>query len=160
MLQVFYVKWHSRLPKGESSKGCGIAAEHRGSHFIPRRSEEQQEIEMLKETLRQRDEKMRQRDEEQRQRDEVQRQQYDAVRQWDDFYAHAFAQQQVILQVSWLNYFILYWALSNTFKTNSLYCNMYSKWHNSKEFRCRSSNLFHHYLSSDRLLELQYVNYH
>jgi hypothetical protein len=71
-----------------------------GSRFVPRHSEERQEIEMLKETLRQRDEKMRQRDEEQRQRDEVQRQQYDAVRQWDDFYAHAFAQQQVILQVS------------------------------------------------------------
>jgi hypothetical protein len=51
-----------------------------GSSVIPRRSKERQEIEMLKETL-------RQRDKQQRQRDEVQRQQYDAMRQWDDFYA-------------------------------------------------------------------------
>jgi hypothetical protein len=45
---------------------------------------------MLKETLRRRDEEMRQRDEEQRQ-------QYDAMWQRDDFYAEAFAQQQIIL---------------------------------------------------------------
>jgi hypothetical protein len=51
-----------------------------GSSFIPRRLKERQEIEMLKETLRQQDEEMRQRDEEPRQRDEVQRQQYDAIR--------------------------------------------------------------------------------
>jgi hypothetical protein len=55
---------------------------------------------MLKETLRQRDEEMRWRDEDQRQRDEVQRQQYEAMKQWDNFYAQAFAQQQIILHVS------------------------------------------------------------
>jgi hypothetical protein len=44
-----------------------------GSNFIPCRSKERQEIEMLKETLRQRDEEMRRWDEEQRQRDKVQR---------------------------------------------------------------------------------------
>jgi hypothetical protein len=69
-------------------------------------------------------------------------------------------QQRAILQVSWLNYFICYWALSNIFKTNSLYCNMYSKWCSIKEFRCRSSNLSHHYLTSGRLLEFRYVFYH
>jgi hypothetical protein len=64
-----------------------------GSSFIPRRLEEQEEIEMLKKTLMQRDEEMRRRDKEQRQRDEVQRQQYDAIRQRNDFYAQAFTEQ-------------------------------------------------------------------
>jgi hypothetical protein len=60
-----------------------------GSSFFSRQSE----IEQLKETL-------RQRDEEQRQRDEMQRAQYEAMRQCDDYYAQAFAQQQLILQIS------------------------------------------------------------
>jgi hypothetical protein len=60
-----------------------------GSSFFSRQSE----IEQLKETL-------RQQDEEQRQRDEMQRVQYEAMRQRDDYYAQAFAQQQLILQVS------------------------------------------------------------
>jgi hypothetical protein len=47
------------------------------------------------------------------------------MRQQGNFYAQAFVQQQAILQVSSLNYFIRYRALSNTFKTNSLHCNMY-----------------------------------
>jgi hypothetical protein len=72
MLQVFHAKWHGRLPKGESSEGCGVVVERRGSSFIPRRSEDQQKIEMLKEALKQQDKAMRQR---------------------DDFYASAFAQQ-------------------------------------------------------------------
>jgi hypothetical protein len=55
---------------------------------------------MLKETLRQRDEEMRRWDEEPRLRDKVQMQQYDAMRQQGNFYAQAFAQQQIILQVS------------------------------------------------------------
>jgi hypothetical protein len=76
-----------------------------GSSFIPRRSEDQLEIEMLKESLWQRGEEMRWQDEVQRQWDE-------AMRQRDNFYAQAFAQQQIVLQVSWLNYFIRYQALS------------------------------------------------
>jgi hypothetical protein len=64
-----------------------------GSSFIPHRSEERQEIEMLKKILRQRDEEMWRRDGEQRQ-------QYDAMRPRDDFYAQAFARKQIILQVS------------------------------------------------------------
>jgi hypothetical protein len=60
-----------------------------GSSFFSRQSE----IEQLKETL-------RQRDKEQRQRDEFQRVQYEAMRQRDDYYVQAFAQQQLILQVS------------------------------------------------------------
>jgi hypothetical protein len=60
-----------------------------GSSFFSRQSE----IEQLKKTL-------RQRDEEQRQRDEIQRAQYEAMRQRDDYYTHAFAQQQFIVQVS------------------------------------------------------------
>jgi hypothetical protein len=60
-----------------------------GSSFFSRQSK----IEQLKETL-------RQRDEEQRQRDKMQRAQYEAIRQRDDYYAQAFAQQQLILQVS------------------------------------------------------------
>jgi hypothetical protein len=43
------------------------------STFVPRRSEEQLKIEMLK----------------------------DALRQWDDYYAQALAQRQVMLQISW-----------------------------------------------------------
>jgi hypothetical protein len=49
-----------------------------GSSFIPRRSEDRLEIEMLKESQHQRDEEMRWRDEVQRQR--------------DNFYAQAFTQ--------------------------------------------------------------------
>jgi hypothetical protein len=65
-----------------------------------------------------------------------------------------------MFHVSWLNYFIHYRALSNTFKINSLHCNMYSKWHSSKDFKCCSSNLPHHYLTSGCLLEFMYVSYH
>jgi hypothetical protein len=61
-----------------------------GSSFFSHRSEERQEIEMLKETLRQRDKEMRQWDKEQQQRDEDQRLQ-------DECYAQSFAQQQIIL---------------------------------------------------------------
>jgi hypothetical protein len=50
-----------------------------GSSFIPRRSEDRLEIEMLKESLRQRGEEMQRQDEVMRQRDE-------AMRQRDDFY--------------------------------------------------------------------------
>jgi hypothetical protein len=60
MLQVFHAKWHSRLPEGESSEGCDVIAELRGSSFIPHRSEDRLEIDMLKESLRQRDEEMQQ----------------------------------------------------------------------------------------------------
>jgi hypothetical protein len=56
------------------------------SSFIPHRSENRLLIEMLKESLRQRDEEMRPWDEELMQRDE--------------YYAQDFAQQQAILQVS------------------------------------------------------------
>jgi hypothetical protein len=49
----------------------------------------QLEIEQLKETL-------RQWDEEQRQQDEFQKAQYETMRQRDDYYAQAFAQQQLI----------------------------------------------------------------
>jgi hypothetical protein len=52
-----------------------------GSSFFSRQSE----IEQLKETL--------------RQRDEMQRAHYEAMRQRDDYYAQAFSQQQLILQV-------------------------------------------------------------
>jgi hypothetical protein len=61
-----------------------------GSSFIPRHSEDQQEIKMLKESLRQRNEEMRWWDEAMRQWDE-------ATRQQDDFYVSAFPQQQAIL---------------------------------------------------------------
>jgi hypothetical protein len=117
-----------------------------GSSFVPRHSEYQLKIKMLKESLRQRDEEMRQQDE--------------AMRKQDEFYAKAFAQQQTILQVSSLNYFIHYRALSNNFKTNSLHDNMYSKWCSSKDFKCCSSSLPYHYLTSGHLLELMYVSYH
>jgi hypothetical protein len=60
-----------------------------GSRFVSR----QLEIEQLKKTL-------RQRDEEQRQRDKFQRALYEAMSQQDDYYAHAFVQQQLIRQVS------------------------------------------------------------
>jgi 3-hydroxy-3-methylglutaryl CoA synthase len=53
----------------------------------------QSEIEQLNETL-------RQRDEEQRQRYEMQMAQYEVMRQRDNYYAQAFIQQQLILQVS------------------------------------------------------------
>jgi hypothetical protein len=53
----------------------------------------QSEIEQLNETL-------RQRDEEQRQRYEMQMAQYEVMRQHDNYYAQAFIQQQLILQVS------------------------------------------------------------
>jgi hypothetical protein len=60
-----------------------------GSSFFSRQSE----IQQLNETL-------RQRDEEQRQQDKFQRAQYEAMRQRNDYYAQAFDQQQLILQVS------------------------------------------------------------
>jgi hypothetical protein len=50
-----------------------------GSSFVPRRSEDRLEIEMLKESLRQQDEVMRQR---------------------DKIYAQDFTQQQIVLHVS------------------------------------------------------------
>jgi hypothetical protein len=62
MLYVFHAKWHSRLPEGESSEGCGGVIEHRGSRLVPHRSEDWQEIGKLKEALRQQDKAMRQRD--------------------------------------------------------------------------------------------------
>jgi hypothetical protein len=78
--------WKVRAQKDTaSSQSTG------GSSFVPHRSEDQLEIERLKESMWQRDEEMRQQ---------------------DDFYAQAFAQQQIVLQI--------------TFKTNSLHCNMYS----------------------------------
>jgi hypothetical protein len=54
-----------------------------GSSFVPRCSEDRLKIEMLKESLRQRDEEMRQRDK--------------AMRQRDEYYAQTFAQQQAML---------------------------------------------------------------
>jgi hypothetical protein len=83
--------------KVRAQKAASLSQSIGGSSFIPSCSEEWQEVKMLKETLRQRDEEMRQLDEEQRQRDKIQRQQYNAMRQRDDFYAQAFAQQQIIL---------------------------------------------------------------
>jgi hypothetical protein len=71
----------------------------------------QSKIKQMKETL-------RQRDEEQRQRDEMQRAQYEAMRKRDDYYAQAFAQQQ--LSFTLVNYFIRYRAHINTFKTNCI----------------------------------------
>jgi hypothetical protein len=58
MLHVFHAKWHNRLPEGESSEGCDVIAELRGSSFVPRRSEDRLEIEMLNESLQQRDKEM------------------------------------------------------------------------------------------------------
>jgi hypothetical protein len=105
------------------------------------REEEVEVAGLLKESLRQQVKEKRRRDE--------------AMRQRDDFYAQAFAQQQMTPQVSLLNYFICYRALSNTFKTNSLHFNMYSKWRNSKVSKCHSCSLPHHYLTQGCLLELR-----
>jgi hypothetical protein len=97
----------------------GVSSSHSSeSTFLPRRSEDRFEIEMLKESLKEWDEEMRWRDE--------------VMRQQDDFYAQAFTQQQTILQVSRLNNFIRYRALSNTFKANLLHYIMYGKWRISK----------------------------
>jgi hypothetical protein len=85
MLHVFHAKWHNRLLEGESSEGCGVVVEHRGSSFIPCCSEDWLKIKMLKESLRQWDKEMRRQDKEMRQRDEE-------MRQRDDFYASAIAQ--------------------------------------------------------------------
>jgi hypothetical protein len=74
MLNGIVDSWKVRAQKAASSSQSTV-----GSSFIPHRSEEQQEIEMLEETVRQQDEQMR---------------------QWDDFYAHAFTQQQIIIQFS------------------------------------------------------------
>jgi hypothetical protein len=69
---------HVRAQKaGTSSQSIGA-----GNSFVSHQSE----IEQLKETL--------------RRRDEEQRAQYEAMRHRDDYYAQAFAQQQLILQVS------------------------------------------------------------
>jgi predicted nucleic acid-binding protein len=65
--------------KVRAQKAAVSSQSIRGSSFIPRHSEDRQEIEKLKEALRQQDEAMRQR---------------------DDFYALAFAQQHAILHVS------------------------------------------------------------
>jgi hypothetical protein len=69
---------HVRAEKAAmSSQSTGV-----GSSFFSHQSE----IEQLKETL--------------RQRDKMQRAQYEAMRQRDDYYTQAFAQLQLILQVS------------------------------------------------------------
>jgi hypothetical protein len=70
-----------------------VLIERRGSSFVPHHSEDRFEIERLKESLRQRDEEMQRRDEVKRQHDEI-------MRQRDDFYIQAFAQQEIVLQVS------------------------------------------------------------
>jgi hypothetical protein len=57
-----------------------------GSSFIPRHLEDRLEIKMLKQSPQQRDEEMRRPDEVQGQR--------------DDFYAQAFTQQHIVLQIS------------------------------------------------------------
>jgi hypothetical protein len=75
------VRAQKAMASSQSTGGGG------GSRFVPHRSKDRQEIEKFKEALRQQDE---------------------AMRQHDDFYASAFAQQQAILQVSGLNYFIHY----------------------------------------------------
>jgi hypothetical protein len=85
MLNGIVDSQHVRAKKAAiSSQSIGV-----GSSFFSHQSE----IEQLKETL-------RQRDEEQRQRDKMQRAQFEAMRQRDDYYAQAFAQQQLILQFS------------------------------------------------------------
>jgi hypothetical protein len=92
MLNGVVDSWHVRAQKvATSSQSTGA-----GSSFVSHQSE----IKQLNETLRQWDEEQRQRDEEQRQRNEFQSTQYEAMRQRDDYYAQAFAQQQLILQVS------------------------------------------------------------
>jgi hypothetical protein len=145
MLQVWHAKWNNRLQKVRAQKAV-VSSQSSGSSFIPRRSKVQLKIEMLKESLRQREEEMRRWGE--------------AMWKRDEFYAHAFSQQRAMLHISSLNYFIRYRALSSTFKTNSLYCIMYSKWHSNMYSKCRSSNLPHHYLTLDRHLELRYVSHH
>jgi hypothetical protein len=69
---------HVRAEKAATSSQSTGA----GSSFFSHQSE----IEQLKETL--------------RQRDKMQRAQYEDMRQHDDYYAQAFTQQQLILQVS------------------------------------------------------------
>jgi hypothetical protein len=83
MLNGVIDSWHVRAQKAATSSQSTDAR----SSFVSHRSE----IEQLKETL-------RQWDEEQRQQDKFQRAQ--VMRQRDDYYAQAFAQQQLILQVS------------------------------------------------------------
>jgi hypothetical protein len=81
MLNGIVDSCHVRAEKAAmSSQSTGA-----GSSFFSHQSE----IKQLKETL-------RQRDEEQRQRDKMQMMQYEAMRQGDDYYAQAFAQQQLI----------------------------------------------------------------
>jgi 4-diphosphocytidyl-2C-methyl-D-erythritol kinase len=78
MLNGVVNSWHVRAEKvAMSSQSTGT-----GSSFFSHQSE----IKQLKEAL--------------RQRDEMQRAQYEAMRQRDDYYAQAFTQQQLILQVS------------------------------------------------------------
>jgi hypothetical protein len=78
----------SRLVRAQKS-ATSSQSTGAGSSFFSR----QPEIEQLKEAL-------TQLDEEQRQRDKFQRGQYEAMRQRDNYYAQAFTQQQLILQVS------------------------------------------------------------
>jgi membrane protein involved in colicin uptake len=78
MLNGVVDSWHVRAEKAAMSSQSTSA----GSSFFSRQSE----IEQLKETL--------------RQRDKMQRAQYEVMRQRDDYYAQAFTQQQLILQVS------------------------------------------------------------
>jgi hypothetical protein len=85
MLNGVVDSWHVRAQKVVTSSHSTGAESCFFSH--------QSEIEQLKESL-------RQQDEEQRQRDEFQRAQYETMRHRDDYYAQAFAQQQLILQVS------------------------------------------------------------
>jgi hypothetical protein len=78
MLNGIVDSCHVRAEKAAmSSQSTGA-----GSSFFSHQSE----IKQLKETL--------------RQRDEEQMMQYEAMRQGDDYYAQAFAQQQLIFQVS------------------------------------------------------------
>jgi hypothetical protein len=65
--------------KVRAQKAAASSQSTGGSSFVPHCSEEWKEIEMLKETLRRQDEQQRQR---------------------DDFYAQAFAQQQIILRIT------------------------------------------------------------
>jgi hypothetical protein len=79
MLNGIVNSQHVRAQKATTSSQSTCA----GSSFFSRQSE----IEQLKKTL--------------RQQDEFQRAQYKAMRQRDDYYAQAFTQQQLILQVSY-----------------------------------------------------------
>jgi hypothetical protein len=65
--------------KVRAQKAAVLSQSIGGSRFIPRRSEDRQEIKKLKEALRQQDEAMRQR---------------------NDFYSSAITKQQMIFQVS------------------------------------------------------------